>query len=160
MTTTTGAFVFRSGYTIHALTLSLPAGIITHSPWRGELSSRARAVAASAGSDGLGEAAVEPPLVQAVAAMSAVAREYAANLCGIWDLRSTGDIGAIVELFRKKRCYALLQIISGSKRVATPHEADMSAVRGKFRFQVTVPAGDVPDFIKYLRWQERVVNGT
>jgi hypothetical protein len=83
MTTTTGAFVFRSGYTIHALTLSLPAGIITHSPWRGELSSRARAVVASAGSDGLGDAAVEPPLVQAVAAMSAVAREYAANLCGI-----------------------------------------------------------------------------
>src|SRR4051812_6884577 len=50
MTTTTGAFVLRSGYTTQARTLSPPStGIMTYSPWRGEAASRAAAAFPSGG---------------------------------------------------------------------------------------------------------------
>jgi predicted pyridoxine 5'-phosphate oxidase superfamily flavin-nucleotide-binding protein len=51
-TTTTGALVLLSGYTIHVWRLSpSPVRIIAHSPCRGDVLNRAAAPAASAGSE-------------------------------------------------------------------------------------------------------------
>src|SRR5262245_10668949 len=55
MAMTTGALSRRSGYTTHAMTLSVaPTLIATHSPWRGDFASRSAAVAPDAGMDAPG----------------------------------------------------------------------------------------------------------
>src|SRR5687768_4512778 len=73
-TTTTGAFVLRSGYTTHTRTLSPPStGTIAHSACRGDEASRAATVSAPAGMDGSSTAVAALAGVAAWAAAAGVA---------------------------------------------------------------------------------------